>query len=97
VKATASAIRRHIVTLNAQGYAPHEVIASVKETFGVEVSPQLVVRNNPSRASGAHLNKDLRELFDTVRAKTQEDLEDLEDISMAYRAVRKRSRRWRTR
>ncbi|RZF29960.1 DUF2280 domain-containing protein [Paraburkholderia sp. UYCP14C] len=80
-----SKLRRHIVIALAQGMTTSEVIADVREVFGVEVSKQLVVRNNPSRASGAHLSKELRELFETVRAKT---VEDLEALPMAYRATR---------
>lgn len=80
-----SKLRRHIVIALAQGMTPSEVIADVQAVFGIEVSKQMVTNHNPLLASGASLNKGLRELFATVRTKS---LEGLEVLPMAYRAPR---------
>ncbi|MBU9175824.1 DUF2280 domain-containing protein [Burkholderia gladioli] len=63
------------------------VVKTVREEFGVEVSPQQCERYDPTKRAGATLSKKYREIFETTRKAF---LDDTSQIGIAHRAVRLR-------
>ncbi|HDR9029906.1 TPA: DUF2280 domain-containing protein [Burkholderia vietnamiensis] len=63
------------------------VAKSVREEFGVEVSPQQCERYDPTKRAGSSLSKKYREIFERTR---EEFLQDTSRIGVAHRAVRLR-------
>jgi hypothetical protein len=83
-----TAVRMHILAELACFATPTQVVTSVKEKFGIEVSRQCVEAHHPERRAGAKLNPGLRALYYETRAKL---LAELDDIGLASRAGRLRA------
>ena len=66
---------------------PSRAAKSVREEFGVEVSPQQCERYDPTKRAGSTLSKKYREIFERTR---EEFLNDTSRIGIAHRAVRLR-------
>jgi hypothetical protein len=66
---------------------PSVVVAAVNEDFGLKVSPQRVMKYNPSKASGADLGQELKAVFEATRKKF---LEETAEIGIAHRSYRLR-------
>ncbi|WP_438332872.1 DUF2280 domain-containing protein [Burkholderia pseudomallei] len=66
---------------------PSRAAKSVREEFGVEVSPQQCERYDPTKRAGETLSKKYREIFERTR---EEFLNDTSRIGIAHRAVRLR-------
>jgi hypothetical protein len=66
---------------------PSAVVAMVNEEFGLKVSPQRVMKYNPSKASGADLGEKLKALFFETRKQW---LEGKAEVGIANRMVRLR-------
>lgn len=66
---------------------PSVVVAAVKEEFGLVVSPQRVIKYNPTKKSGEDLGQELKAVFEATRKRF---LEETAEIGIANRAVRLR-------
>lgn len=64
---------------------PAQVARSVKEEFGIDVSPQQCESYNPERHQGRDLSQKWRDIFAATR---KQFLEDIPSIPIANRAVR---------
>ena len=64
--------KRFIVSLLAAYESPSEVIASVKEEFGIDVTRQQLQHYDPHTVAGKTLNQDLKDLFAASRAEFEE-------------------------
>jgi hypothetical protein len=78
----------HILTELACFATPTQVVTSVKEKFGIEVTRQCVEAHHPERRAGAKLNPALRALFYQTRAKLRAELDDIPIACQAYRLRR---------
>ncbi|MDR0243213.1 MAG: DUF2280 domain-containing protein [Burkholderia sp.] len=67
---------------------PSRAAKSVREEFGVEVSPQQCERYDPTKRAGSALSKKYREIFERTR---EEFLSDTSRIGVSHRAVRLRA------
>ena|SRR5476649_1760417 len=81
------AVRMHILTELACFATPMQVVTTVREKFGIEVSRQCVEAHHPERRAGAKLSPALCVLFYETRAKL---LAELDNIGLASRAGRLR-------
>lgn len=79
------AVRMHILTELACFATPMQVVASVKERFGIDVSRQCVEAHHPERRAGAKLNPALCALFYETRAKLRAELDGIPIACQAYR------------
>jgi len=77
----------HILTELACFATPMQVVTTVREKFGIEVSRQCVEAHHPERRAGAKLSPALCVLFYETRAKL---LAELDNIGLASRAGRLR-------
>src|SRR5471032_2407963 len=84
------AVRMHILTELACFATPMQVVTTVREKFGIEVSRQCVEAHHPERRAGAKLSPALCVLFYETRAKL---LAELDNIGLASPAGRARGRR----
>lgn len=80
-------VKRLIVTELACYRTPSEIVAAVKETFGVEVTRQQVHAYNPKGVRGYQVAPKWRELFKTARERF---LEDVSAVPIAHKAYRLR-------
>lgn len=64
--------------MNATGHVPSEVVRAVAQEFSVDVTPQAIMRYNPTRVQGEKLSATLKELFyatrKAARAQAMEDM-----------------------
>ncbi|TDV39543.1 hypothetical protein C7405_101662 [Paraburkholderia caballeronis] len=67
---------------------PSRAAKSVREEFGVEVSPQQCERYDPTKRAGSALSKKYRQIFESTRAAF---LADTSRIGVSHRAVRLRA------
>ncbi|KWE70541.1 hypothetical protein WL77_12115 [Burkholderia ubonensis] len=67
---------------------PSRAAKSVREEFGVEVSPQQCERYDPTKRAGSTLSKKYREIFERTR---EEFLNDTSRVGVSHRAVRLRA------
>lgn len=81
-------VKRFIARSLACYDTPSQVVASVKEEFGLDVSRMQVQTYDPTKAQGRDLSKELRTLFDETRA---DFLTNVEKIPIASQAFRLRS------
>lgn len=82
-----TAIKIHILQGLACFDTPEQVVASVKEEFGIVVSRQCVQAHNPERAAGARLAPQWRAIFHETR---QRYMAELDNIGIAWPALRLR-------
>jgi hypothetical protein len=82
-----STVKNFIVRCAACGDVSSEIVARVKEEFGITVSRQQVMRYDPRTESGSHLSAGLLELYRVTREKF---LSELETIDSAHREIRLR-------
>lgn len=82
-----TAVKLHIVTALACFESPSQVVASVKEQFGLELSRQRIEAWHPERVAGAKLDAKWRDLFEDTRKRL---LAELDNIPIALRSYRLR-------
>lgn len=82
-----TAVKLHIVTALACFGSPSQVVASVKEQFGLELSRQRIEAWHPERVAGAKLDAKWRDLFEDTRKRL---LAELDNIPLAHRSYRLR-------
>ena len=78
-------VKAAIVRLNARWETPKQVVAAIKEEFGLELSPQSIEGYDPTKYNGRDLSKKWREVFDRERKRFKEDVSDIPIASKAYR------------
>ena len=78
-------IKRFIVQAVACYDTPSQVVAAVKEEFGVTILRQQVQAYDPTKHSGRDLAKKWRDLFDATRAKFLDDASDIPIARQTYR------------
>jgi len=78
-------IKMHIVIGLACFDTPVQVAASVKETFGLDVSRQQVEAYHPERRAGAKLDAKWRAVFYETRARLLAELDGIPIACQAYR------------
>ena len=77
--------KRHIVKALACFDTPTQVVASVKEEFGVDVPRNQVAQYDPTKVSGKTLSLKWRTLFDDTRKRFREDVAEIPIASRAFR------------
>jgi len=82
-----NAQKRFVVIALATGHGVTEVAGSLKTAFGIEVTPQALMRYNPLRVTGLSLSPELEKLFHTTRAKV---VDEIAKTDLAHVAVRLR-------
>lgn len=78
-------IKAFIVRSLACFDTPSQVIAAVKEEFGVNVTKQQVAGYNPENATGKDLSKKLREIFYETRDKFKKKADGIAIANQSYR------------
>ena len=80
--------KRFVVQQLAMFETPSDVVRSVKEEFGIEVSRQAVEAYDPGKRAGAALSQEFRELFAATR---ETFIADTASIAVTHKAVRLRT------
>jgi len=80
--------KAYIVTALANFDSPKQVIADVREKFGVVVTSQQVSAYDPASQNGKRLSAKLKELFEDARAKAKKDVAV---VPMSHMPVRLRA------
>ncbi|MFM0135670.1 DUF2280 domain-containing protein [Caballeronia grimmiae] len=80
-------VKTFIVRALARYHSPTEVVAMVKETYGLDVSTSQVVTYNPKTFMGRSLSREFVDLFEAERKNF---LECEQEIGISQRAVRLR-------
>ncbi len=78
-------VKRFIVINLACMDTPTQVADAVKEEFGIVVSRQQVHNYDTTRTYGKDLSKDLRKLFDEMRAKFLAEIDKIPIANQAFR------------
>jgi len=65
-----------------------EILEVIRKDYGVEIARQSVETYDPTKAAGAKLSKQWRDLFERTR---QAFIEDIDGIGLAHKAVRLRT------
>lgn len=78
-------VKRYITQALACFDTPSQVIAAVKDEFGIDVPRQQVHSYDPTKVQGKNLSKELRELFDSTRARFISDVEAIPVAQQSYR------------
>jgi hypothetical protein len=78
-------VKRYIVQALACFDTPSQVVAAVKEEFGLDVSRQQVATYDPTKVNGRLLSKDLRALFTETRAKFRAEVEEIPIAQQSFR------------
>ncbi|MBG6211696.1 hypothetical protein IWQ49_006387 [Labrenzia sp. EL_126] len=81
-------VKKRVVQLLACFDSPTMVAKTIKEEFGVKISPQAVEAYDPNKVAGRALSQRLRILFEKSR---EAFLEDTSGIGVSHKAVRLRS------
>ncbi|MCX4217408.1 DUF2280 domain-containing protein [Pseudomonas sp. MCal1] len=64
---------------------PSQVVASVKETFGIDVTRQQCEAYDPTKYVGRSLNQKWKTLFEDTRARFREETAEIPIANRAYR------------
>lgn len=64
---------------------PSQVVASVKETFGIDVTRQQCEAYDPTKYVGRSLNQKWKTLFDDTRARFREETAEIPIANRAFR------------
>jgi len=81
-------IKRFIINALAAFDTPSQVVASVKEEFGVDVSRQAVEGHDPSKHAGRNLSSKWRDLFEAARTGF---INEATLVPIAHRSTRLRA------
>lgn len=65
--------------------APSQVVESVKQEFGVDVSPQQLQAYNPATKAGARMSQKLKDIFEATRKRFLAEVSDIPVANQAYR------------
>lgn len=78
-------VKAAIVRLNARWETPRQVVAAIKEEFGLDLSPQQVQAYDPTKFQGRELSKKWRETFERERKRFREDVSDIPIALKSFR------------
>ncbi len=78
-------VKEFIVTALACFDSPAQVIADVKQQFGLVVTPQQLQAYNPATVAGARMSERLKVLFEKTREKFRADTSTIPIANQAYR------------